>query len=107
MEFILLYEIAEEEKEIEVFVSYSSGYDGIGPYEYWGSKGYDKGNLCIDIDKITYDKTGLTEQEICAIEAAISDKESEIIDACLQDIADRKDAAEEAKYESYRDSLLD
>lgn len=107
MEFILLYEIAEEEKEIEIFVDYSSGYDGIGHYEYWGSKEYDKGNLCIDIDKITYDKTGLTEQEICAIEAAISDKESEIIDACLQDIKDNKDAAEEAKYESYRDSLLD
>lgn len=107
MEYLLIYLFNEEEKEIEVFVDYSSGYDGIGHYEYWGSKEYDKGNLCVDINKITYDKIGLTEQEICAIEAAIEENKAEIEDCCFRDIADRKDAAEEAKYESYRDSLLD
>ena len=103
MEFILLYEIEEEEKEIEVFVSYSSGYDGIGHYEYWGSKEYDKGNLCISLDEITYNREGLSHEEVTAIEAAILNKESEIINACIQDMADKKDAAEESKYESYRD----
>ena len=106
MEFILLYEIAEEEKEIEISVSYSSGYDGIGHYEYWGSREYQRGHLCVEIDEITYNREGLTEEEIAAIETAISDKESDIIDACFSDIQDRKDAAEESKYESYRDRDL-
>lgn len=107
MEYLLIYLFNEEEKEIEVFVDYSSGYDGIGHYEYWGSKEYDKGNLCIDLNEMTYNREGLSHEEVTAIEAAILNEESEIIDACLQDIADKKDAAEEAKYESYRDSLLD
>lgn len=97
----------EVEKEIDINVSYSSGYDGIGPYEYWGCKGYDKGNLCIDIDKITYDKTGLTEQEIKAIEDAILDQDENIVQACNEDIADQKSWAAEAKYEASRDRFDD
>jgi len=64
----------ENEKEIQVAVEVSAGYDGIGPYEYWGSKEFDKGQLCVDIDKTSYDKTGLTENEVNQIEKEISSK---------------------------------
>jgi hypothetical protein len=87
MEYNLTYYlgIEEEEKEITISVDYSVYYDGIGPYEYWGSKGYDKGNLCADINEITYDKEGLSEEEIAVIEAAIDKQSNEIQNACLRD----------------------
>jgi len=85
MEYNLTYCFGTEEKEIAVSVSYSAYYDGIGHYECWGRKGFDKGNLCVDLNEITYSKEGLSQEEIAVIEAAIDNQSNEIQDACLKD----------------------
>ena len=41
------------EHELEVEFEYSIGSDGIGPYEYWGMKGYDEGTNYIEDVVIT------------------------------------------------------
>lgn len=41
------------EHELEVEFDYSVGNDGIGPYEYWGCKGYDEGTDYIEDVTIT------------------------------------------------------
>lgn len=41
------------EHELEIEFDYSVGNDGIGPYEYWGCKGYDKGTDYIEDVTIT------------------------------------------------------
>lgn len=41
------------EHELEIEFDYSVGNDGIGPYEYWGCKGYDKGTDYIEDITIT------------------------------------------------------
>jgi hypothetical protein len=68
-----------DEKEIEIEVSASAYSDGIGSYEYWGSKGNDKGNICVDIDETIYDKTSLTEDEIKQIEKQIASEKFQSI----------------------------
>lgn len=42
----------DEAEEIEVIVYYQIANDGIGHYEYWGAKCYDKGTDYVDIDDI-------------------------------------------------------
>lgn len=96
----------ENEKEIEVTVDVSVYFDGIGPYEYWGHKGYDKGDICIDINKTTYDKTGLTKEEIQQIEDYFESQEfhEEILQKHLdKQQAEREDAAE-AAYEARKEA---
>lgn len=106
MTYSLTYLLNEEEKEIETFVEYCSFYDGLGHYEYWGCKGYDKGQLCVEIQEIAYDKTNLTQAQIDAIELALENNKSYIEEACFEDIKDRKEAAEEAKYDSWKERLI-
>jgi hypothetical protein len=105
MTYILTYEFEDQKKEIEIEIDYSSYFDGIGHYEYWGSKEYDKGHLCIDLDKIEYNKNGLLSEEISIIEAEILNKESEIINACLEDIKDQKEIAAEREYDDWKDRM--
>lgn len=57
--------------EIEVKCKFSIDNDGIGPYEYWGSKGIDKGVDYAVIDETEWDKNGFTAEEIDLIEKAI------------------------------------
>jgi len=96
----------ENEKEIKVKVDISVYFDGIGPYEYWGQKGYDKGNLCIDIDEIIYDKAGLTEDEINQIqeEIASQDFQEKVLEKYLDHKQALADDAAEAAYESRMES---
>jgi hypothetical protein len=96
----------ENEKEIEVKVNISAYFDGIGPYEYWGHKGYDKGNLCIDINEIIYDKAALTEDEISQIqeEIASQDFQEKILEKHLDQNQALADDAAEAAYESLMES---
>ena len=106
MTYLLTYLLDEEEKEIEIFVDYCSFYDGIGHYEYWGNKEFDQGNLCVEIQEIAYDKTNLTQEQVDAIELALENNKSYIEEACFEDIKDRKEAAEEAKYDSWKERLI-
>ena len=96
----------ENEKEIEITVDTSVYFDGIGPYEYWGSKGYDKGDLFLDVNEIIYDKKGLAEEEIKQIEDYFESREflEEILQKHLdKQQAEREDAAE-AAYEARKEA---
>jgi len=56
---------------IEVTLSYYWENDGIGPYEYWGSVGFDRGHDYVTIEDYSYDKTGMTAEEIKTIDSMI------------------------------------
>jgi len=92
----------KNEKEIEVTVDISVYFDGIGPYEYWGQKGYDKGDICVDINEIAYDKSGLTKKEIKQIENYFKSEEfhGEILQKHVDNQQALADDAAEAAYES-------
>ena len=82
----------EEETELTIEVEYSSYYDGIGYYEYGSERCFDKGELCVEIDNIEYDKTGLNDQDLLNIQDQINQDIESIINACLEDIKDSKEA---------------
>lgn len=44
------YTIEDEENDMtaDVMLEYTEEYDGIGPYEFWGAKCYDRGHLVIN-----------------------------------------------------------
>lgn len=71
--FTLTVELTSREAEIEIEVSVESHWEnnGIGAYEYWGAKGFDKGTDYVVIDSTDYDKTGFSPEDIKEIEAAI------------------------------------
>jgi hypothetical protein len=103
MEYTITYlNSKEEETELTIEVEYSSYYDGIGYYEYGSEKCFDKGQLCVDIDNIIYDKTGLSEQDLINIQEQINQDTESIINACLQDIKDRKEVAAEKDYDDWK-----
>jgi len=105
MEYTLYYlDQQGEEWEITLEVEYETSNDGIGPYEFWGFRGFDKGNLCVDISKISYDKDGLSQEEIDLIEKQIQKEMEDIHAACLQDIEDIKSAREESDYDIRKES---
>lgn len=63
-----------EPVEVEVEVDGSWQNDGIGPYEFWGQKCYDRGRNYFEIETWDWDKTGFTPEEIAEIETAIEAK---------------------------------
>lgn len=100
--FVSYYDKEDNEKEIEVTVDISVYFDGIGPYEYWGQKGYDKGDICIDINSTTYSKEGLTKEEIQQIEDYFKSQDfhQEILQKHVDNQQTLEDDAAEAAYES-------
>lgn len=76
--------------DIEVTCDYSIHNNGIGPYEYWGFRGYDRGVDYAAIEDAAWDKSQFTAEEIKLIQAAIDKElvnwEQEIMDR----VADRK-----------------
>ena len=96
----------ENEKEIKVTVDISVYFDGIGPYEYWGQKGYDKGDICIDVNTIVYDKKDLTKEEIKQIEDYFESQEfhEEILQKHLDKQQAEKEDAAEAAYEARKEA---
>jgi len=82
--------------EIEVTLSYYWENDGIGPYEYWGAKGFDRGVDYVVIDDYSYDTTGMTPEEITTINSmcekmfdvwseSIADESADDCDDCEPD----------------------
>jgi hypothetical protein len=57
--------------EISVEVEGSWFNNGIGPYEYWGFKGYDKGTDYFEIENTYWDNKGFSQEEIEIIEEEI------------------------------------
>lgn len=99
---ISYFDKEDNEKEISVTVDISAYFDGIGPYEYWGCKGYDKGQLCIDINSVCYDKEGLPQDEIEEIEKKLKSREFQerIYEKYLDDKQSAREDAAEAAYEA-------
>jgi hypothetical protein len=96
----------DNEKKIKVKVDISSHRDGIRPYEYWGFKGYDRGDLWAAIEEVTYDKSELTENEVLQIEEEIASEDfrAKALGKHLDEQqADRDDAAE-AAYEARKEN---
>jgi uncharacterized protein YfcZ (UPF0381/DUF406 family) len=96
----------ENEKEIKAKIDISAYFNGIGHYEYWGRTGYDKGDLCVDVNTIVYDKKDLTAEEIQQIEDYFESQEfhEEILQKHLdKQQAEREDAAE-AAYEARKEA---
>ena len=73
-----------DDTSIEVTLSYYWENDGIGPYEYWGSKGYDHGHDYVVIEDYDYDKEGLTADEILTIDRMIEN----MLDTWAESIAE-------------------
>ena len=99
---ISYFDKEDNEKEITVTVDVSAYFDGIGPYEYWGSKGYDKGQLCIDINDISYNKEGLPQDEINEIEKYLKTREfqEKIYEQYLDGQQSASEDAAESAYEA-------
>lgn len=62
----------EEPLTLTFTVYWSIENDGIGPYEYWGAKGYDKGQDYAVIDSVEFEDSGLSEQEKLILEDLIN-----------------------------------
>ena len=46
---------ANDEYYVDAAIQWKfDGFDGIGEYEYWGSKGYDQGSPNWEIDEVTF-----------------------------------------------------
>ena len=53
-------------------IHWSVENDGIGPYEYWGTKGYDHGLEYAVIDSVEFEDKSLTEEEVKILEDLIN-----------------------------------
>lgn len=85
---------------IEVTLSYYWENNGIGPYEYWGSVGFDRGHDYVTIEDYSYDKTGMTAEEIKTIDSMIET----MLDDWANNITDDDSDSEPDDYE-YEDRL--
>ena len=76
MEFPIEVWLESRQDYVEVMVEVDGIWenDGIGAYEYWGHRGFDKGHDYFVIESAEWDKTGFTPEEIKEIEAAIDAK---------------------------------
>ena len=61
----------ENEVEVKVTVGFEWQNNGIGAYEYWGSKGYDNGINYLEPVEILWDSAGFTAEEVKEIEKEI------------------------------------
>lgn len=78
-----------EDIDIDVEVEFEVLNNGIGAYEYWGHKCYDKGSDYLEVIGVEWDKTGFSPEEISVIDKAIEDSydewESETVIECDDD----------------------
>ena len=56
-------ELNGEEKDIEFFCNYEIRNDGIGSYEFWGSRGYDKGVDYLELNVVNWNTALYSENE--------------------------------------------
>lgn len=96
----------KEESIVELDIDYSTSYDGIGYYEYGSEKCFDKGQLTLDIDKITYNKTNLSNEDLSIIESEIDKNNEDITNNCLADYKSEMDSAKESEYDRWAESQI-
>jgi hypothetical protein len=69
--FELEVELDNRNVIVQVECEYGIENDGIGPYEYWGSKEVDRGSDYVEIYNTDWDRSNFNEIEIAVIESAI------------------------------------
>ena len=67
-------ELDDRMVDVEVTVTGEWNNDGIGGYEFWGQKCYDKGRNYFSIVDWSWDKSGFNPMEIKIIEICIESK---------------------------------
>lgn len=91
---------------VDLEIDFDTSMDGIGPYEFWGFKGVDKGQLCIDINEINFDKTNIPAAHLPLIEAVIEKEIDNIEEACKRELRSLQDSKDEHDYDLWKDSQL-
>ena len=91
---------------VDLEIDFDTSMDGIGPYEFWGFKGVDKGHLCIDINEINFDKTNIPAEHLPLIQAVIEKEIDNIEEACKRELRSLQDSKDEHDYDLWKDSQL-
>ena len=75
----LTIEVEHEERILDVLVTceFSIENSGIGAYEFWGHKQFDRGSDFVSIDSVEWDKSIFSVEENAAIEAHLAQKDCE------------------------------
>lgn len=87
----------DNEKEVEITISYVISNDGIGGYEFWGQKCYDHGTSYVEIESQTWNKSLYSPKENEEIESMITEElvekwiEEINSEICNPDIPERED----------------
>jgi len=71
-------EFHEDILHVEFTAEMISQNDGIGSYEFWGSREFDKGEDYWSIDKLSWDYDSYTKEQNAAISAYIDENWAEI-----------------------------
>lgn len=75
---ITIYDSQDLPLEVEVTANVHVENDGIGSYEFWGYKGYDKGVNYIVVDELIYDKSEYTPEQQQLIDKYFEDNWEEL-----------------------------
>jgi hypothetical protein len=67
-----------EDFAVDFTCEIGSENDGIGSYEYWGFKGYDRGETYLTLEDITWNKTLYTDEQNVFIDEYIGDNYSKM-----------------------------
>jgi hypothetical protein len=70
--------VEELDMEVQLELEISFENDGIGSYEYWGSREYDAGTNYHEVTGLEYDTSKYTEEQNRIIEASIEANRKEI-----------------------------
>jgi hypothetical protein len=81
-------EIGDEYIEVEFDCELHSENDGIGSYEFWGSKYYDAGNDYLVLDEMKWDKASFNEEQNKVIEKYLDDNWESLDEIITQKLYD-------------------
>jgi hypothetical protein len=81
-------EIGDEYIEVEFDCELHSENDGIGSYEFWGSKCYDAGNDYLVLDEMKWDKASFNEEQNKVIEKYLDDNWESLDETITQKLYD-------------------
>jgi hypothetical protein len=99
--YTIYVQLAKEETELELDICYEITSDGIGSYEFWGFRGFDKGQTECIIESIIYEGN-FSAEDRKLIEVEIDKNLSDIQQYCIKDAKDKKADAEVDEADAYR-----
>ena len=77
--------------DVEISADVNVYSNGIGDYEYWGSRGVDLGDMEFEISNINFNKNEFTQFQILIIQKYLKENESEIEQLFIDEWYDEKD----------------